>query len=100
MQMPQYFQILALLAGSPLIASAQWDEMVNFPLTSYPMPNQITEGPDGNLWYTLVGSAVGKLTPSGVATEYSYSATSGSSGITVGPDKALWFTIGSGEIGA
>jgi streptogramin lyase len=83
-----------LLTASSVVMCAQWDSMVNFPLTSFPIPNQITVGPDNALWFTGKGSAVGKLTPSGVATEYGHSAPSGSGKITVGSDKALWFTIG------
>ncbi|MGC9947972.1 MAG: hypothetical protein ABSF64_16520 [Bryobacteraceae bacterium] len=68
-------------------------------MTTVPTPNQITEGPDKALWFTTEGSAIGRMTASGVVTEYTYSATSGGGGITAGPDGALWFTIGSGEIG-
>jgi streptogramin lyase len=64
--------------------------------TEYPLPNAlsaaigITNGPDGNIWFTDVGvNAIGKVTTSGVITEYP--GHSGSS-ITAGPDGNLWFT--------
>jgi len=59
-------------------------------------PNQIAPGPDGNLWFTDLGTtkAIGKITPSGTITEYSAGLNAGSSpgSITAGPDGNLWFT--------
>jgi virginiamycin B lyase len=36
--------------------------------------------------------AVGRITPSGAATEFSLSPVSSPRGVTAGPDGALWFT--------
>ncbi len=55
----------------------------------------ITAGPDGNLWFTLVGgSHIGKITTVGVVTLYNtgLSVGAGPYVITAGPDRNLWFT--------
>jgi len=60
----------------------------------------ITSGPDGNLWFTefnsagLAGNRIGRITPTGVVTEFSAGISEGSApnGITAGPDGNLWFT--------
>jgi streptogramin lyase len=58
-------------------------------------PNEITVGPDGNLWFTEGASnRIGRITTAGVVTEFSAGITPGSApfGITAGPDGNLWFT--------
>jgi virginiamycin B lyase len=61
------------------------------------VPNGITSGPDGNLWFTeSLRDAIVKLTPEGRFTFYPIPIPEGGlaaepSGITVGPDGALWF---------
>ncbi len=55
-------------------------------------PVNITVGPDGALWYTDENSRIGRLTTTGVGTEYSLPDGGTPWGITVGPDGALWFT--------
>jgi streptogramin lyase len=74
-------------------------------LTLYPRPGTqtaptgITEGPDGNMWFTTVGQAgvgtVGKITPAGTITEYSLPSGGNPTGITRGFDGNLWFVEGS-----
>jgi streptogramin lyase len=75
-------------------------------ITEYSLPPGskslgITSGPDGNVWFTDVGtSKIGKITTSGTITEYSLPSESRPSCITTGPDKNLWFTSGlSDKIG-
>jgi virginiamycin B lyase len=71
-----------------------------------PAPNRgpaaITVGWDGNLWFTelgLAGAAIGRLTPSGVYTEFPVSNTPVA--ITPGLDGKLWFTeIFGGKVGS
>ncbi len=66
-------------------------------------PTAIVAGPDGNLWFTDLGtSEVGKVTPAGQITVYSSGLTPNSSpeGITAGPDGNLWFVeTAAGKIG-
>jgi streptogramin lyase len=56
----------------------------------------ITAGPDGNLWYGRLRGRIGRLTTSGVFTEFPVPAASDGGShfvgeITRGPDGALWF---------
>jgi virginiamycin B lyase len=52
----------------------------------------ITTGPDGNLWYTTgFAGTIGRITPSGVATEFPL-VTFGGTFIVTGPDGNLWIT--------
>jgi streptogramin lyase len=69
-------------------------------------PTGITAGPDGALWFAGVPGEVGRITTSGVVTEFAVPAIpppAGSAagtapkvltpgGITLGPDRSLWFT--------
>jgi streptogramin lyase len=65
------------------------------------IPECITTGPDGNLWFTeLIANKVGKMTTSGTVTEYSLPEKSQPLGITAGPDGNLWFAdSGTSKIG-
>ncbi len=63
--------------------------------------DDITVGSDGNLWFTLDGtdttSEIGRITPSGVITEFNLPGPGNKdylymSGISAGPDGNLWFT--------
>jgi hypothetical protein len=70
-------------------------------ITEFPFPTAgswpyyITEGPDGNLWFTTeLANVIGMISPSTHAiTEFATSK--GATGITAGPDGNLWFTEGS-----
>ena len=77
-------------------------------LTSGSDPEGITLGPDGNLWFTehsgSGSGAIGRITPSGVVTEFSAGLSIGAfpNSIVAGPDGNLWFTAttsSGGEIG-
>jgi len=61
----------------------------------------IIAGPDGNLWFTeTYTNRIGKITTTGVITEYSSGGIRGPYGITAGPDGNLWFTENySGRVG-
>ncbi|MCA1683626.1 MAG: right-handed parallel beta-helix repeat-containing protein, partial [Actinobacteria bacterium] len=57
--------------------------------------SNITAGPDGNLWFTERSGTIGRITPTGVITEFALPG--GVPGglvwdITVGSDGALWYT--------
>jgi virginiamycin B lyase len=61
----------------------------------------ITAGGDGNVWFvefTGLSSLVGRVTPSGVITEFPLIATSsGPTDITRGPDGNVWFAASNSE---
>jgi streptogramin lyase len=91
--------------------------VTNFPipLVGLVEPQGIATGPDGNLWFAESGAdRIGRMTPSGVLTEFSlpetsppgsvdlpsrYGSTVGPTVITTGPDGALWFVGQPGEAG-
>jgi virginiamycin B lyase len=67
--------------------------------TSNAQPKTIIVGPDGNMWFTeFTAHKIGKITTSGVITEYPIpnhaigsSFETGATGITTGPDGNLWY---------
>jgi len=65
-----------------------------FPLPpGYGIPNVITVGSDGALWFSVLGqNKVGRITTGGVLTTFPLPSGSEAWGITSGPDGALWFT--------
>ena len=72
--------------------------------TANAQPYDITEGPDGNLWFTeYAGNKIGMINPTTHAfTESGTLPTAASqpSGITTGPDGNLWFTeYGNNKVG-
>ncbi len=88
---------ILLLWAKPVAAAVTIKE---FKVQSPGVPQGITVGPDGNLWFTLDNtdstSEIGRITPSGTITEFTLPAPSNDylilSGITTGPDGNLWFT--------
>jgi uncharacterized protein (TIGR03437 family) len=68
-------------------------------ITEYPIPTSnsgpagITQGSDGNLWFTEYGgNKIGRITTAGAITEYPVPRLdSWLAGITQGPDGNLWF---------
>src|SRR5919108_6296992 len=58
-----------------------------------PRPFWITPGPDGNLWFTdTTASAIGRITPLGVVTEFDIGEGKEPYTIVAGADGNLWFT--------
>ena len=63
--------------------------------------SNLTVGTDGALWFTFStwegmggGGAIGKITTTGVLTQYGAAATNTfAQGLTSGPDGALWFSV-------
>ena len=56
------------------------------------VPNNITVGSDGNLWFTESAGVIASMTPSGTFTYYTLPSGSGASGaIASGSDGKLWF---------
>jgi streptogramin lyase len=73
---------------------------VSIELFGAPTADDITAGPDSNLWYTAYGGAIGKITTAGKSTLYPIpTPKSDPCGITLGPDGNLWFTEGAGKVG-
>lgn len=66
----------------------------SIPLTSTSFPYGIVAGPDSNLWFTVIGltadARIGKITTSGVATEYESSELGQPEQIVSGPDGDLY----------
>lgn len=62
-------------------------------------PDNITNGPDGNLWFTVDGASgkrIGRITLDGNVTLFPLPAIDPDlafSDLTAGPDGALWFTL-------
>ncbi len=71
-------------------------------ITEYPVPagpNDITAGPDGNLWFTSLQNRVQRITRQGAITDFplrpnpdTQGGDADAVGITAGPDDNLWFT--------
>ena len=64
-------------------------------------PLQITQGPDGALWFTNpADNSIGRITTDGVTSGFTDPSIDEPEGITAGPDDALWFTNeGNNSIG-
>ena len=76
---------VAALAASPAAA------ILEFPLPVAHLPNQITPGPDGALWFTEA-DRIGRVTTGGVVSELVIGMVNNPQGIVTGPDGALWLT--------
>jgi virginiamycin B lyase len=98
------FMVFSLAGGlvRPQAASA-----APYDITEYPIPSPgigatvIAEGPDGNLWFTIIAAnKVGRIDPNtGTITEYTIpSAGSFPTGIAQGPDGNMWFTAAGSNI--
>ena len=91
------------MAGSSLARSG---DRIDLP-TANALPNSLSPGPDGNVWFTeLKAHQIARITPAGVITEFPMppleqpvgaekpSPTAGAPfGIAAGADKSLWVTI-------
>lgn len=91
--------VIATVAPTGLISgAAQAETTLN--ITEFPLPSPadtpdggITVGPDGNLWFPSGTSEIGRITPSGVVTEFDIpTAVAAPYAITAGPDGNVWFT--------
>ena len=61
--------------------------------TSFSWPEYITNGPDGNLWFTeFYTDKVARITTAGAVTEFALPPNNDVEAIVTGPDKNLWFT--------
>jgi len=69
--------------------------------TASSLTQSIAAGSDGNVWFAeQTADKIGRVTPSGMFTEFSLATGSSPFFITAGPDGALWFTeFASNKIG-
>jgi streptogramin lyase len=99
--------IASLLATIGFILLPVAAQATGTAITEYNIPTagctaqDITTGADGNLWFTeQIGGRLGRVTTSGVVTEYAIPGGTDPVGITSGPDGNLWFTqAGANQIG-
>ncbi|HUD99826.1 MAG TPA: hypothetical protein VMR62_09650 [Bryobacteraceae bacterium] len=91
MQSGGFPRIAALFLSLQSISLAQQIAIGEYAVpTAASIPNAITAGSDGALWFTeLDGNKIGRITTAGVLTEYP--ANGGPEGIVDGPGRALWF---------
>lgn len=84
--------LLVVISGTACLLLAQ--PAVNVDVYPTDQAGRIAVGPDGALWFTeSVAGKIGRITTSGVITEYAIPTASGYPyGIVAGPDGALWFT--------
>jgi len=76
-------------------------------VTSFAIPtpsassgNHMAAGPDGNVWFTTASAAlIGRVTPTGVITEFPVGPGGSLFGITGGHDGGIWFTRQGGDPG-
>jgi virginiamycin B lyase len=71
--------------------------LTEFAVPDYGCPQNITTGPDGNLWFTecsIQKDSIGRITPDGEITEFRTFGDGFSApyDITTGPDGHIWFT--------
>lgn len=84
--------LIAFALGSPVQAKTH---SVRIP-TPASQPIAITQGDDGNFWFTEANSSrVARVTPQGLITEFVTPTFSFPFDITPGPDGNIWFSEGS-----
>ena len=87
---PAALQARVSLSGNSMAASGA-GKITYFP--GIDEPAGITAGPDGALWFTNGdNNSIGRISTTGVVTNYTGTGIDSPDGITAGPDGALWFT--------
>jgi hypothetical protein len=87
--------ILLLSGGAGAQVVTEFSAGISAGISGGAGPSSIAVGPDGNLWFIEYdGSRIGRITPSGIITEFSAGISAGAfpEDITAGPDGNLWFT--------
>src|SRR5262245_1266209 len=79
--------LLALGPGAPPAGAAGGD-ITTFPDPNVQAPSYLTQGPDGNLWFSASATRIGRITPTGVITTFTdpEGEVANPAGITAGPD--------------
>jgi virginiamycin B lyase len=96
------FSFFSLLVGAAMLvglstgtADAQ-TRAKSFPIRSGSGAFDITQGADGNFWFTLSnGTQVGRITQKGQITTFRTPSLSNPAFMTLGPDGNVWFGEGS-----
>jgi virginiamycin B lyase len=88
-----FLSITAISAGQP------WDSITSYSLPQLgSSPYGITQGPDGAVWFTEEDTNyIGRISASGVITQFPVYDAYAPTAITSGPDGALWFIAEFGE---
>ncbi|MEZ5186807.1 MAG: hypothetical protein R2720_13780 [Candidatus Nanopelagicales bacterium] len=87
------------LALPVLAAPAEADPVLDgqFAVSGVGTNNQITPGPDGNVWVTLDNTNdVAKIAPDGTVSEFNPANVTSPIGIAAGPDGKMWVTQAGG----
>jgi streptogramin lyase len=86
---------LAVIAAAPAAAAPKVTG--KFAVSGVGTNNEVTKGPDGNVWVTLdQTNDIAKITPNGTVTEYNPANVTSPIGITTGPDGNIWVTQNGG----
>ena len=85
----------AALAFALLASPAFGQGVTEYPIGGAALPEGIALGSDGNLWFAESVGRIGRMTPSGVVTEFTPPTGGGLQDIVAGPDGNLWFTESS-----
>lgn len=95
----RFFWLVAAAAGLFALSNGTLmaqEQTRSFPIRHGSGPFDITQGPDGNFWFTLSNSSkVARITPRGQISYIRTPSLSNPAFITVGPDGNLWFGEGS-----
>jgi hypothetical protein len=84
--------LLVLAALVPVSAASAAPAITGvFPLGSeIDTNNKIAAGPDGNMWFTLPGKKIGKITPAGIVQEFELAGIENTIGIAAGAEGQIW----------
>ncbi|HZL07702.1 MAG TPA: Ig-like domain-containing protein [Candidatus Dormibacteraeota bacterium] len=86
------------VSASAAVTKPPTGTMIEYPLSTPALPSGLTNGPDGNLWFSLEqNSSVGRITPTGVITLFLVPTPGNLGGINPGPDGNIWFTEYNGN---
>ena len=81
------------VSSSATVTKPPTGTLTEYSLPISALPSGITQGPDGNLWFSLEQSNfIGYVAPGGSFTLYTLPSTGNQGGINPGPDGNIWFT--------
>lgn len=58
-------------------------------------PYHVTRAPDGSIWYTTTSNKIGRVTATGIVTEFTTPSALNIGQITTGPDGFIWYISSS-----